>query len=82
QMSKHDASEYFNARSLRFDPAEGKDTYEAFVEKALTLLSCPPEQFGRSYHLAQKKDGTYKMRHRGTGIAKGVLEILKAPHAV
>ncbi|MBC7943231.1 hypothetical protein H7X68_01900 [Candidatus Saccharibacteria bacterium] len=52
------------ARPLKFTTVTGKDKYDAYVEKALELFTCPVGQFSSEYELKLKKNGEYIMRKR------------------
>lgn len=61
-LSKSEARA-IGARPLKFTNISGQDTYEAYVKKAMQLLTCPPEQFGKEYELRFAK-GEYALRKR------------------
>lgn len=53
------------ARPLKFNEVEGRDKYDAYVDKALELLTCPPERFGSDYYLYFKKSAQeYSLRKK------------------
>lgn len=63
-LPKNDATQFFNARRLRFDPVNGQNKYDAYVDKVETLLSCDKDHFSREYVLKRTAE-KYKMVHRG-----------------
>lgn len=53
------------ARPLKFTEVEGRDKYDAYVDKALELLTCPPAKFSPDYELYfQKSSGEYVLRQK------------------
>lgn len=55
------AAQSHGARPLKFTAVQGQDKYDAWVKKALELLTCPPAQFSQDYELRQRGDGEYKL---------------------
>lgn len=55
------------ARPLKFTEVQDRDKYEAYVGKALELLTCPPEKFSPDYNLYfQKSSNEYVLRLKPT----------------
>lgn len=53
------------ARPLKFTEVEGRDKYEAYVDKALELLTCPADKFSPNYELYfQKSSKEYILREK------------------
>ena len=67
-LPKNDAIRYFNARRLRFDPVAGEDKYEAYVKKAVALITCDTEKFNSNHRLRRTKAGDYEMIFRPQNI--------------
>lgn len=62
---RKDVARVNGARPLKFTEVEGRDKYEAYVDKALELLTCPAGQFGPDYDLYfQKSSGEYILRKK------------------
>lgn len=55
------------ARPLKFTQVAGRDMYEAYVAKAVELLTCPIGSFGSAYELRMNGDGSYRMHPRKLG---------------
>ncbi len=51
------------ARPLKFTSVADQDMYEAYTKKAIQLLTCPPEQFGKEYEL-RCNNGEYTLHKR------------------
>lgn len=78
-QSKSDAKR-IGARSLKFTSVTGKDKYDAFVEKALELFTCPSEQFSSEYELRLRKSGEYFMRKRSARTLGALaLQVVNSP---
>lgn len=65
-LPKKSAREH-GARPLKFTQVTGRDMYEAYVAKAVELLTCPIGEFGSDYELRMNGDGSYRMRPRKLG---------------
>lgn len=65
-LPKKSAREH-GARPLKFTQVTGRDLYEAYVAKAVELLTCPIGEFGSDYELRMNGDGSYRMRPRKLG---------------
>jgi ribosomal protein S17E len=60
---KHTARKQ-GARPLKFTSVAGMDKYDAYVQKAITLLTCDPNEFGPNFSLRLTQAGEYVMRLR------------------
>lgn len=53
------------ARPLKFTEVRGRDKYDAYVQKATELLTCPPHQFAPTFQLYfSERTGEYRLKER------------------
>lgn len=77
-LPKHVARDK-GARPLKFTNVSGQDKYEAYIAKALELLTCPATSFGSDYGLSRTKSGEYVMRKRTIKTVEQAFEAISGP---